>query len=322
MSQPSLEAFSRLVDDQLALIEERLLAVVQADNPYVSEAARHVISAGGKRFRPALVVLTSQFGQSVPTDRLVRAALVMELTHVASLYHDDVMDEAQLRRAAPSANLRYGNSVAILVGDFLFSRASSEVALLGTDYVALQARTFARLVQGQIAETLGPGPGADPMEHYLRVIEDKTASLIEASARFGAMVAQSTPQVLDALARFGHEIGMAFQLSDDLIDVTSDVTGKIPGTDLREGVPTLPVLMLGDSPQDRDLRRRIADGLHSDAEVASVVGTLRESPVIERSRSVIAQHAEQARGYLNPLPEGAPKQALIRLCEDVVDRSR
>jgi heptaprenyl diphosphate synthase len=160
------------------------------------------------------------------------------------------------------------------------------------------------------------------MRHYLRVIEDKTASLIEASARFGAMVAQSSPDVLETLARFGHEIGMAFQLSDDLIDVTSDVAGKIPGTDLREGVPTLPVLMLGDSPQDQDLRQRIADGLHSDADVASVVGTLRESPVIERSRSVIAEHADRARTYLDSLPEGAPRQALVRLCEDVVNRSR
>ena len=151
--------------------------------------------------------------------------MVVELTHVASLYHDDVMDEARLRRGSASANARWGNTVAILVGDFLFARASEEVAELGPDYVRLQSRTFARLVQGQIAETVGP-QDADPLEHYLSVVADKTASLIATSALFGAKVAGAELSVQRALAAYAEEIGTVFQLSDDIIDVTSDETGK------------------------------------------------------------------------------------------------
>ena len=163
----------------------------------VTEAASHIISAGGKRFRPLLVVLASQLLPGAASDRIDRAAIVMELTHVASLYHDDVMDEAAVRRSVDSANARWDNTVAILVGDYLFSRASSTVATLGTEYVALQAETFARLVQGQIAETRGPLPGVDRLQHYLDVVADKTGSLIAASARFGGMVCGASDEILD-----------------------------------------------------------------------------------------------------------------------------
>ena len=174
--------------------EEQLRQVAVADSPFVTEAASHLIAAGGKRFRPQLVYLASGFGGEVDEEQLLKAALVMELTHVASLYHDDVMDEADVRRSAPSANSRWGNSIAILIGDYLFAKASILVADLGTDYVRLQAETFTRLVQGQIAETRGPGTGEAPLEHYLQVIADKTGSLIAASALFGAMIA-GAPQV-------------------------------------------------------------------------------------------------------------------------------
>ena len=188
MSQNVSNEFTDNVTAKLALVEEELSRQAGADTPFVTEAANHIISAGGKRFRPLLVTLCSQFGKPVADVDLVRAAVVMELTHVASLYHDDVMDEASIRRGAESANSRWGNSVAIMVGDFLFARASETVAKLGTEYVALQARTFSRLVQGQIAETRGPQPDEDPLEHYLQVVSDKTASLISAAAVFGAMV--------------------------------------------------------------------------------------------------------------------------------------
>ena len=194
------------VRERLELIESALLRAAEADSPMVTEAARHVIAAGGKRFRPLLVVLASQFGPAdgpgggAPLDDVVRAAMVVELTHVASLYHDDVMDEARLRRGSASANARWGNTVAILVGDFLFARASEEVAGLGPDYVRLQSRTFARLVQGQIAETVGP-QDVDPLEHYLSVVADKTASLIATSALFGAKVAGAAAITATSLRR-------------------------------------------------------------------------------------------------------------------------
>jgi heptaprenyl diphosphate synthase len=306
----------------LEQIEERLAAAAVADTAFVTEAAQHIISAGGKRFRPLLVVLAAMLGQA-DDDEIIRAALVMELTHVASLYHDDVMDEAEVRRGAPSANLRWNNLVAILVGDFLFSRASTIVATLGTDYVDLQARTFARLVQGQIAETEGPGPEDDKLEHYLQVLADKTGSLIAASTVFGGMVAGLDEQSRAALAAYGEEIGVVFQLSDDIIDIASDSSGKTPGTDLRAGVPTLPTLLVRAStdPADARLRELLDADLSSDEALTEALGLLRAHPAMEEARSEIQQRAEIARAHLAPLPDGPAKDALATLCDAVVTRS-
>ena len=316
------EAFSALVNERLALVEQRLGELAGADTPFVTEAANHIIAAGGKRFRPLLVVLASAFGAEPEVETLVRAAAVVELTHVASLYHDDVMDEADLRRGAASANARYGNSVAIMVGDYLFARASSTVATLGVDYVALQADTFARLVQGQIAETLGPVNGADPLQHYLQVIADKTGSLIATSAVFGGMVAGVADEQLESLRRFGEEIGLVFQLSDDVIDITSEVTGKTPGTDLREGVATLPTLLLraSDDPADAELVAAIDANLDDDAELADVLGRLRSHRVIDQARAEVHRRADLARGHLTNLPDGLAKDALLRACDDIATR--
>lgn len=315
------------LDEHLSVLldqfEERLVDVAVASSPFVTEASRHIISAGGKRFRPLLVFLASRFGGQVDDEDLMRAALVMELTHVASLYHDDVMDVADLRRGAPSANRLWGNSVAILVGDFLFARASTTVAELGVEYVHLQAETFARLVQGQIAETKGPAEGEDPLAHYIQVIADKTGSLIAASALFGGMVSGADQTILDALAAFGEEIGLVFQLSDDLIDINSTTTGKTPGTDLREGVPTLPVLMLRASkdPADAELLALIDGDLSSDHSLDQLLAALRSHPVMARAKAEVERRADIARAHLAPLPEGDAKDALLKVCSDLVDRT-
>ena len=315
------------LDEQLAglldVFEERLVESAVANSPFVTEMARHIIAAGGKRFRPLLVFLSSRFGGEVDEDDLLRAAMVMELTHVASLYHDDVMDAADLRRGAPSANRLWGNSVAILVGDFLFARASTTVAELGVEYVHLQAETFSRLVQGQIAETKGAGDGEDPLAHYIQVIADKTGSLIAASARFGGMVSGAPEPTLDALSAFGEEVGLVFQLSDDLIDITSTTTGKTPGTDLREGVPTLPVLMLRaeNDPADADLLARIDSDLSSDEALGEVLAALRVHPVMGRAKAEVERRAQIAREHLAPLPEGEAKDALLQVCTDLVERT-
>ena len=315
------------LDEQLAglleVFEERLAESAVANSPFVTEMARHIIAAGGKRFRPLLVFLSSRFGGEVDEDDLLRAAMVMELTHVASLYHDDVMDAADLRRGAPSANRLWGNSVAILVGDFLFARASTTVAELGVEYVHLQAETFSRLVQGQIAETKGAGDGEDPLAHYIQVIADKTGSLIAASARFGGMVSGAPESTLDALSAFGEEVGLVFQLSDDLIDITSTTTGKTPGTDLREGVPTLPVLMLRaeNDPADADLLARIDSDLSSDEALGEVLAALRVHPVMGRAKAEVERRAQIAREHLAPLPEGEAKDALLQVCTDLVERT-
>lgn len=314
---------STSVEDLLTRFEEALRAEAFSDAPFVAEAATHIISAGGKRFRPLLVFLAAQFGGEVDEDDLIGAALVMELTHVASLYHDDVMDEAVLRRGAPSANSRWGNSIAILVGDYLFARASARVARLGVEFVKLQAETFSRLVQGQIAETRGPAEGESPLEHHLQVIADKTGSLIATSAVFGGMVSGASPETIDALRAYGEEVGVVFQLSDDVIDITSEETGKMPGTDLREGVSTLPTLMLDAStdPADAELKMLIDSDLESDEALSVALEGLKNHPVMERARAEVRRRAEMARRHLDVLPDGAAKDMLASVCTDLVERS-
>jgi heptaprenyl diphosphate synthase len=314
------------VSATLATVEDALRANVASADPLVAEAARHLVDAGGKRFRPLLVALGAQFGQPSAAD-VVPAANVVELTHLATLYHDDVMDEAAVRRGAPSANARWGNSVAILVGDYLFARAADIAASLGPEAVHLQARTFARLVHGQIAETVGPR-GSDPIAHYLHVITEKTASLIATSARFGGLFSGATPAHVEALARYGETIGIAFQLSDDLLDIASESvqSGKTPGTDLREGVPTLPMLYaLASDDTDASavrLREILATGpITDDTLHAEGLGLLRESVAMKRARETVRTYAEEARAQLAALPDGSPRRAMETLCDFIADRT-
>ena len=316
------EVFEASVRSQLELIDAALLRAAEADSEMVTEAAQHIIAAGGKRFRPLLVVLGSFLGPREAAEDVVKAAVVVELTHVASLYHDDVMDEAGIRRGSPSANSRWGNTVAILVGDLLFARASDIVSDLGPEFVRLQARTFSRLVQGQIAETVGPS-GADPLDHYLRVVADKTGSLIATSALFGSKIAGASPQLQQVMADFGEQIGIVFQLSDDIIDITSDETGKTPGTDLREGIPTLPTLLAHKStdPADARLLQLLDSDLHDRAALDEVLSLLRRHRCIDQSREEVRSRAETARALLEPLPAGPARDALDDLCTTVVTRT-
>jgi geranylgeranyl pyrophosphate synthase len=316
------EIFEASVSSQLELIDAALLKAAEADSDMVTEAAQHIIAAGGKRFRPLLVVLGSYFGPREAAADVVKAAVVVELTHVASLYHDDVMDEARIRRGSPSANSRWGNTLAILVGDLLFARASDVVSELGPEFVRLQARTFSRLVQGQIAETVGPS-GADPLDHYLRVVADKTGSLIATSALFGSKIANAAPQLQRVMAEFGEQIGVVFQLSDDIIDITSDATGKTPGTDLREGISTLPTLLARKStdPADTRLLELLDSDLHNDDALSEVLGLLRRHRCIDQSREEVRRRAEAARTLLEPLPHGPAKEAFDDLCTTVVTRT-
>ena len=205
---PELESRLR---DQMDQVEVALRDHVESEAGFVTKAARHLLEAGGKRFRPLLVLLAAQAGDP-DADGVLTSACVVELTHLASLYHDDVMDEADLRRGAESANARWDNHVAILTGDFLFSKSSELTADLGADAVRIQARTFTRLVEGQILETLGPTDGQDPLEHYLRVVAGKTGSLIATSARYGARFSGAPQDVEEALTEYGEKVGVAFQL--------------------------------------------------------------------------------------------------------------
>lgn len=318
---PELEARVRA---KLLEIEKELALAVASDVDFVNEAARHLMDAGGKRFRPLLVVLASEFGD--PTSAaVVPAALVVELTHLATLYHDDVMDEADLRRGAQSANARWDNSIAILTGDFLFARASDIVADLGPDAVRIQAKTFSRLVQGQIRETVGPRDGDDPLAHYLSVVADKTGSLIATSARFGARLTGTSSEVEQTLTEFGEQIGTAFQLSDDVIDVASETSdsGKTPGTDLREGVPTLPTLIAQGAAADGDARliELLAGPITDDAKHAEALELLRSNPAMDHARAEVERRAEAARSLLSNLPDIPARAALASLCDLVMTRT-
>ncbi len=322
-ADPVLEAG---VVARLADVEDRLRATVNSDDPLVAEAALHLVDAGGKRFRPLLVAIASQFADGGRSE-ITGAAVVVELTHLATLYHDDVMDEAPVRRGAPSANSRWGNSLAILVGDFLFARAAEVAAELGPEAVRIQARTFSRLVHGQIAETVGPRD-SDPVGHHLHVVAEKTGSLIATSARFGAMFAGAPPAAVDALARYGETMGVAFQLSDDLLDISSESpqSGKTPGTDLREGVPTLPMLyaLRSDEADLASVRLReiLASGAVTDDDLhAEALGLLRESPALKRARETVRGYAERARSELVGLPDLPARHALESLCDFIADRT-
>ena len=305
-------------------VEKGLSAAADSEAPFVTEAARHLLDAGGKRFRPLLVLLGSEFGDA-ESPGVVPAALVVELTHVATLYHDDVMDEAALRRGAASANARWDNTVAILTGDWLFARASDIVADLGPEAVRIQAQTFARLVQGQIRETQGPRPGDDPLGHYLSVVADKTGSLIATSALFGAKLAGAAESVQEALFAFGGRIGTAFQLADDIIDVTSETgeSGKTPGTDLREGIRTLPALLAlaSTDPADANLQRLLRSDLSDETRHAEALALLRANPAVHAARAYVARRADEARADLSELPDIPARAALEALCDLVVTRS-
>jgi heptaprenyl diphosphate synthase len=305
-------------------VEFRLAEAVKTDDELVGPALRHLVAAGGKRFRPMLALVAGQFGDP-DAPGVVRSAVVVELTHVATLYHDDVMDEAQVRRGAPSANARWGNNVAILTGDFLFARASQIAADLGTESVRIQALTFERLVQGQLRETIGPRDGENPVGHYLGVLSDKTASLIATSARLGALHAGASDEVVDTLARYGERIGMAFQLADDLLDIASEsiVSGKTPGTDLREGVSTLPMLYARASTDPRDARLRdlLAGPIDDPGAHAEALDLLRAHPAMETARTEVQRWADDARSVLEPLPDIPARHALEAMCDQAVTRS-
>jgi len=319
--------------DDLALVESALRETAHPTDEVLTEVSRHLMEAGGKRFRAMLVLLAARFGDS-GDKRIVPAAVAIELTHLATLFHDDVMDEAAMRRGHASANSRWGNSVAILAGDYLFARASRILADLGAEAIRIQAETFGRLVSGQLAETVGPRPGEDPLDHYMHVITEKTGSLIATSGRFGAMFAGVPDDYAERIAQASERLGVAWQLSDDVLDIasTSSQSGKAPGTDLRQGVRTLPVLYALRSPDGGPGRspgggpRRLAELLDSadltDPSLhAEALALLRADPALEMARGDVRRWAHGARDTLAPLPDVPARAAFETLCDFVIDRT-
>jgi heptaprenyl diphosphate synthase len=317
-------AFATNVRDGVARIEQLMETELRGSDDLMTEAVLHLFEAGGKRFRPLFTVLSAQLGPRPDADEVTIAGAVIELVHLATLYHDDVMDEARVRRGAPSANVRWGNNVAILAGDYLFATASRLVSRLGPNAVRIIAETFAQLVTGQMREGQGAAHAADPIEHYLKVVHEKTACLIGAAGQFGAMFSGADEDQIQRLSRLGNIVGTAFQISDDIIDIDSDPdeSGKLPGTDLREGVHTLPVLYaLHDSGPEADrLRELLVGPIDDDKRVAEALALLRASAGMAKAKDTVARYAAQAHEELAGLPDGPGRQALITLVDYTIHR--
>lgn len=313
--------------ESLAEIETRLAQSVTQTSYLADVASRHLLEAGGKRVRPLLTLLAAATDGEI-TDAVLDAAVAVELTHLATLYHDDVMDDAPKRRGVDTAQAIWGNSVAILTGDLIFARASLIVSELGSRAMAIQSQTFERLVLGQLFETTGPDKNEDILSHYIKVIEGKTGSLIAAAGSFGTLLSGAPERTIQTLARYGELVGVAFQLADDVIDVAGaeDVSGKTPGTDLREGVPTLPTILLAQDAASGDedairVQNLIQGDLSSDEALAEAVRELAAHPATARAWEVAYQWADEAIAVLEPLPESTAKEALKSFAHAVVHRS-
>jgi len=309
----------------LSEVERRLREeLTDVDDAFVTEGATHLIVAGGKRFRPMLALLGGQFGEHPHRAEVITAAVTAELVHVATLYHDDVMDEAPERHGVQSANVKWGNNVAVLFGDLLLARAARLGAELGTGALRMQVRTIDRLVRGQLRETVGPQADQDPRTHCLSVMADKSASLIAMSVQLGALVAGADQETCAALSRFGERLGIAFQISDDLIDIESGAAdmGKAPGTDLRQGVVTIPVLHALAEPGSERLREILAAGAVVDAaDHAAALDLLRNSDGLGKARADVREYAARARAQLAGLPPVPAWTTLDSLCDFVVERT-
>jgi heptaprenyl diphosphate synthase len=331
-----LEAHGLPVAETLDRVEVRLHEQVRSSHAFVDEAARYLITAGGKRFRPLMVALSGHLGPDgmdgdVQRHELVDAGVIVELVHLATLYHDDVIDEAPARRGTPSANHRWDNTVAILTGDYLFACASALSADLGVEVTRIMATTLAALCEGQIREVQGSMSQQLPdvptlaptLDHYLEVISGKTASLIATSCRYGALLSGVDEDGIEAAARYGWNVGMAFQLSDDVLDIASDHedSGKTPGTDLKEGVRTLPVLYALEADADGELAALLDGGVPSDAQVARAIELLRASDALDRARDTAGEYVAAAVAELERFGDRRIVTALTRLAEYALHRA-
>lgn len=325
------------IDDQLATsiverlgtIEHGLRDSVASSDDMMRWTARHLMDAGGKRVRPMLVLLAASLGD-IDAEGVQDAAILVELTHLASLYHDDVMDSAPTRRGTDSAHSLWGNNVAILTGDFLFARASALSARIGPDAVRMHSETFERLCLGQLHETVGPGAGEDPFAHYISVLSDKTASLLALAGDLGASLAGAPEGSGDVMRRYGEKVGVAFQLADDVLDLESDAatSGKTPGIDLREGVPTMPTLLVRRRAAERqdarslEILRRLDSDLSDDTALGELVALLREDEALEETRRLAQRTSDEAVEILGELPEGPVREALETFTRTLVERRR
>ncbi|MCA1691917.1 MAG: polyprenyl synthetase family protein, partial [Actinobacteria bacterium] len=307
LSLPSLEG-------DLARVEDALRRTVQAGDPFMTTVASHLIPAGGKRLRPALALGVGNLAASPVSDDVVMGGCAVELVHLGSLYHDDVMDEARTRRNVESVNARWGNLVAILAGDFLLARASEIAASLGTEVAGLLAMTIGQLCEGQVRELSQTFDVGRTEDDYLVSIQGKTASLMSTACRIGGITAGLDRPSIDSVTRYGERVGMVFQIVDDILDVvaTEEQLGKPAGNDLVEGVYTLPVIRALASADTADtLRRLLRRHIEPDA-VAEARALIRSNGAVPAALDVARGYAEQAAEVLDGLDADGPSVAALR----------
>lgn len=321
--------FLEFVQTDLVAIEARLDEEITSEVRDVYSLCGHVLSAGGKRLRPAMVALSARALNPEPDqDRLNAIAASVELVHMATLIHDDVVDNTATRRGKPTANAVFGNGVAVLTGDFLLARSMRILAQDGDlAIIRLVSEMTIEMSEGEVMEILATGNPKVTPEHYFEILRKKTAVFVEGCCRAGAMLAGGTPAQIDALAEYGYRLGMAFQIADDLLDYTGDpaVTGKPVGSDLRDGRATLPFLLALNEAEtaDRDsLLAAFGNATLPDAAVAEAVRTLARYDVFERTRAAAREHVEKAEAALRLLPESTARECFAALTEYVVQRDR
>ena len=317
--------FAQGVRDSVARIEDLIETELTRGDELLCDAALRLFRVDGERFRPLFTILSAQLGSAPDAWQVTVAGAVVEMVHLATLYHHNVLDEPQMRRGGPSANARWSNNIGILAGDYLFSTSARLAARLGPESVFAMAQTLAHLVTGQVREIFGAAGGVDPIEHYLRIVHEKSGSLFAASARWGARFAGACDEHIEQLSRLGEIAGTAFHISNDIIDITSDSHGSgssTPRTDRREAAYTLPVLYaLREGGPDADRLRKLLNGPMTDGfHVTEALALVRSSPGMAKAREMLARYAAQARKELASLPDGEGRNALDALVVYIVNR--
>jgi len=312
---------SSLVGEELELVERRLTALLSSREARLTDIAAYLIGAGGKRVRPAVTLLVFRACGGTSVRDIVDVAVALELIHSASLLHDDIIDDTQVRRGRDSARRKYGVAQTLVAGDFLFSRAFQICGRFDEQLIEWAAEACIALTEGEIMQSRFRRNPAVTYTDYLEIIARKTASLFEVGARTAAALADADETVVEAMARCGRHVGMTFQMVDDLLDVTAveATLGKAIGLDVREGNPSLPLVLA--IAEDDDVRRLFAQPQLSDADVAAVLARLRRPPLIARGHGLALEHAAQARAALHALPESPYRQYLLSLIDQLVDRT-
>lgn len=323
MNTSDLLDLPRLTGD-LSRLETQLKAAVASEDPFLTEVARHLVDAGGKRIRPVLslaAAAASRDAEVACTEEVLLGGVSVELVHVGSLCHDDVIDEASTRRGVETVNARWGNLVAILAGDFLLARASEIAAGLGTEIAGLLASTIARLCQGQTVEIQAAFDVKRSEGSYLAAIDGKTASLMSAACRIGALAGEQDRHLVDSLTEFGHAFGMAFQVCDDILDLvgTDESLGKPAGLDMVAGVYTLPVLRALADPAEGPALAELLGGPLTETERDLARDMVRQSAGIGAAVSVAREWAERAAEALSPFPDGPVVDQLATLAHRLID---